>query len=77
MKLFTIGYGGRHKDELISMLRENYIQVVVDVRLRPGLHSIKKPFCLLCAEKNAVDCHRKLIADYLIETKGVSVVHLE
>jgi len=38
---------------------------------------IPKPFCLLCAEKRAADCHRKQIADYLITHKGWTVEHIE
>ena len=34
-----------------------------------------KPTALLCAERQAQDCHRLLIADYLT-THGVSVLHL-
>jgi uncharacterized protein (DUF488 family) len=33
---FTIGYGGRDPRDLIAALRGNAIQLVIDVRLRPG-----------------------------------------
>ena len=39
------------------------------------LSQVPAPFCLLCAEKDASKCHRKLIADYLV-SKGCQVVHL-
>jgi uncharacterized protein (DUF488 family) len=32
MKLFTIGYGGRTKDEFLTFLRDNGVRTVVDVR---------------------------------------------
>ncbi len=35
------------------------------------------PFCLLCAEKRAADCHRRIIADHLVERRGWSVEHIE
>lgn len=31
--------------------------------------------CLICAEKSPLDCHRKIIADYL-ENLGLKVVHI-
>jgi uncharacterized protein (DUF488 family) len=40
------------------------------------LRDIPTPYCLLCAEKSAVQCHRKLIADYLAK-QGHSIEHLE
>lgn len=40
------------------------------------LHKVPRPFCLLCAEKRADDCHRKLIADYL-GAEGWDIQHLE
>ncbi len=38
--------------------------------------NIPQPFCLLCAEKKATECHRKLIADYLVVNKNWEVEHL-
>lgn len=40
------------------------------------LYELKTPFCLLCAEKCASCCHRKVISDYLAD-KGYEVEHLE
>lgn len=47
---------------------------LLTVRLA-GAH---EPFCLLCAEKRAAECHRRPIADYLVARKGwVLAGHLE
>jgi uncharacterized protein (DUF488 family) len=41
------------------------------------LLEIPAPFCLLCAEKRAADCHRQMIADYLVDSRGWQVEHIE
>jgi uncharacterized protein (DUF488 family) len=41
------------------------------------LDDLPKPFCLLCAEKRVADCHRQVIADFLVATRGWTVEHLE
>jgi uncharacterized protein (DUF488 family) len=45
--------------------------------LTDRLSSIPTPFCLLCAEKKAADCHRRLIAEFLFRRKGAEVEHIE
>jgi hypothetical protein len=40
------------------------------------LDKLMMPFCLMCCEKHASGCHRKLIADYLVN-RGYEVEHLE
>lgn len=44
--------------------------------LTQRLLDIPEPFCLLCAEKRANQCHRKLIADYLAKN-GHQIEHIE
>jgi uncharacterized protein (DUF488 family) len=42
-----------------------------------GLEDMPVPFCLMCAEKRVSDCHRLVIAEFLVATKGWTVEHLE
>jgi uncharacterized protein (DUF488 family) len=41
------------------------------------LGELPEPFCILCAEKRAAECHRQIIADFLVSTRGWSVEHIE
>jgi hypothetical protein len=41
------------------------------------LQDLPQPFCLLCAEKRVADCHRLVIADFLVKTRGWTVEHIE
>jgi uncharacterized protein (DUF488 family) len=41
------------------------------------LGGIPEPYCLLCAERKADECHRQFVADYLAKTRGSEVEHIE
>lgn len=41
------------------------------------LEGLPEPFCLMCAEKHVAECHRRVIADFLVATRGWSVEHIE
>ena len=41
------------------------------------LLEIPAPFCLLCAEKRAAECHRQMIAEHLVAARGWNVHHIE
>jgi uncharacterized protein (DUF488 family) len=41
------------------------------------LDGLPGPFCLMCAEKRVADCHRRVIADFLVATRGWTVEHIE
>ncbi|MFZ4438829.1 MAG: DUF488 family protein [Syntrophales bacterium] len=40
MKVFTVGYGGRKKEEFLALMRNNGIRSIIDVRLRPDRSSL-------------------------------------
>jgi len=44
--------------------------------LTTRLENISSPFCLMCAEKSPSECHRSLIAEYLVY-KGNEVQHIQ
>src|SRR2546422_3658772 len=58
--------------------RERYrrlIEQAGDVLIE-RLYPIPAPFCLLCAEQRAAECHRQVIAECLVR-QGWEVEHLE
>jgi uncharacterized protein (DUF488 family) len=41
------------------------------------LEGLPGPFCILCAEKRVSECHRLVIADFLVANRGWTVEHIE
>ena len=138
MKVYTIGYGGRTKQQFLDLLKTNGVKTVADIRVNPHnaymgtwvkastpgkgieswlakegiayqsfpelgnrfrelkdwkeryeallrqegdrlterLRAAPAPYCLLCAERFAANCHRQVVARYLAEHHGVSVEDL-
>ena len=40
MKILTVGYGGRSKEDFLGLMRPNNIRTIIDVRLRPDRASM-------------------------------------
>jgi uncharacterized protein (DUF488 family) len=138
VKVYTIGYGGRTREEFLGLLKTHGVRTVADIRLNPQnaymgtwvkaktagkgiegwltkediayasfpelgnpflelkdwreryeallaqrgeemtarVRAAAAPYCLLCAERFAVNCHRQLVARYLAERHGVAVEDL-
>ena len=71
-----LGNEFRHNDDWPERYRAKLAELgdkVIDPLLSPD---IPQPFCLMCCEKKAAICHRRLIAAYL-EGVGYEVKHIE
>jgi len=58
--------------------RERYRELMVKAGdlLTQRFGNVPTPFCLMCAEKSPTECHRSLIAEYLV-SRGYEVEHIE
>ncbi len=58
--------------------KNRYQQLInqAGILLTDRLQQVPTPFCLMCAEKCADECHRLMIADYLLQN-GYQVKHIE
>lgn len=82
--LASAGIGYRSLPELGNLFldypdwRERYATLLERAGdlLTERLADVPEPFCLLCAERHAPDCHRLQLAEYLTR-KGHEIEHLE
>ncbi|MBF0227433.1 MAG: DUF488 domain-containing protein [Desulfobacterales bacterium] len=63
MKVYTIGYGGRKKEEFLSLLQSHSIKTVADIRLRPD----KSSMGMFVKAKTADKGIEKLLSDIGIQ----------
>lgn len=60
--------------------RERYGQLIAvagDILTEPLFSTwIPEPWCLMCSEKRAIDCHRNRVAEFLA-ARGYEVTHVE
>jgi uncharacterized protein (DUF488 family) len=61
----------RYESKFLSLMRERRIEKTVP-------ESLLEEGCLLCSEDKPHNCHRRLVAEYLVEEWGhVDITHLE
>jgi len=65
--LYTLGRGDRPIEAFLEILRSAASQLL-------KLAS-QSPTVMMCAEKSPEECHRRLLADYLL-LQGAAVIHL-
>jgi len=78
ISLIELGNNFMHYEnwrELYQRFMDRVGDVLIEL-LNNALKSHPLPFCLMCCEKKALDCHRNIIADYLIK-QGHEVEHIE
>jgi uncharacterized protein (DUF488 family) len=78
ISLIELGNNFMHYEnwhELYQKFMDRVGELLIE-RLMDVLRAHPEPFCLMCCEKQASNCHRKIIADYLVK-KGYEVEHIE
>jgi len=63
-------YRRRYREEVLAALDPD--KVLRDLRVEKAGHDI----ILLCFEKDRTHCHRGLVAEWFLETKGITVPEL-
>lgn len=69
---YTIGYEGRELDEFVARLREQRIQVLIDIREKPASRKpgFSKTPLREALEEAGWECHRSAVSDMLKELDG-------
>jgi uncharacterized protein (DUF488 family) len=79
ISLIELGNIFKNDKEEWPKLYKQFLGKVGDIvieRLMNALESHPEHYCLMCCEKKSVECHRKIIADYLVK-QGHEVEHIE
>ena len=74
ISLVELGNVFRHEEEWPQLYQELFTHA--GELLTRRIAGLPQPFCLMCSEKHVAECHRRIIADFLVQ-QGHEVEHIE